>query len=783
MPSPSATSGKGQVSAAILRYAQAPAFVIFAVALSELAHPLVPHAEDYLFLAAVVASAWRGGRGPGLLAAALAPFVLDYFFFPPLYTWGISAQARPYVLPFVLAAVAAAWMSAERAAVRMAGELLERSEEKYRRILSNMPDVSWTGDASGRLLYISPKIEGMIGYSSEELRSRGLPFLLSRVDPADVAAIEKAMNDLYGRRGTFDVEFRFQHRNGDWLWLHCRAMSPRQEDGVVLADGVISDISPRKRAELELRAKTAFLEAQADSSIDGLLVVNATGHRILSNGRFVEIFGIPAELLADSDDAPVLRHVVRTTRDPATFLAKVQHLYAHPEETSRDEIELKNGTIVDRYSSPVKGRDGTCYGRIWAFRDITEPRRREDRLRYLSAAVEQSPASIVITDVDGNITYSNRKFTELTGYTPDEVRGKNPRVLNSGYSPPEMYRTLWTTIRDGREWRGEFRNRKKNGELYWEAATISPVFDARGNISLFLAVKEDITARRALESELRQAQKLEGIGQLAAGIAHEINTPTQFVTDNLTFLEDAWTGTLELVDACRQTVRDLAPPDAAARLEQAEERCDFAFLREEVPHAIAQGLEGARRVAAIVRAMKEFSHPDCVEKTEVDLNRAIASTITIARNEWKCVADVETDFDPELPPVTCYPGDINLVVLNLLVNAAHAIRDKAGSGEKGQIAVRTHRQGDAVEIAVSDTGVGIPAEIQSRIFEPFFTTREVGSGTGQGLALAHGVVVRKHGGKIWFATELGRGSTFFVQIPIRPAREEEAYGREAAAVC
>jgi PAS domain S-box-containing protein len=778
-----ATSGKGKAISAVLRYVQAPAFVILAVALSELVHPLIPHSEDYIFLAAVVASAWLGGRGPGLLAAALAPFVLDYFFFPPLYTWGITAQARPYVLPLLLAAVAAAWMSSQRAAAQKTSELLVRSEEKFRRILNNMPDASWTGDANGRLLYVSPKIEGMIGYCPEDLRARGLPFLITRVDPGDAPAFLKATQNLFGGRRPFDVEFRFQHRNGDWLWLHCRAMSTWRDGGAILADGVISDISRRKRAELDLRAKTAFLEAQVNSAIDGILVVDDAGHRLLENRRFAEIFEIPLDLLTGSDDAPVLRHVVGTTRDPEAFLTRVRHLYAHPEEASEDEIELKNGTILERYSSPVKGSDGAYYGRIWSFRDITERRRREDRLRVLSAAVEQSSASIVITDVEGNITYTNRKFTQLTGYAEEEVRGRNPRILNSGYSPPEMYRTLWETIRSGQEWRGEFRNRKKNGELFWESAAISPVQDARGNVIRFLAVKEDITEKRALESELRQAQKLEGIGQLAAGIAHEINTPTQFVTDNLTFLTDAWAGTLELLETCRHTVREFAPADAAARLADAEQRCDFAFLREEVPHAIQQSLEGAQRVATIVRAMKEFSHPDHAEKTDVDLNQAIASTITIARSEWKYVADVETDFDAGLPLVSCYPGDVNQVVLNLIVNAAHAIRDKTGSQGRGQITVRTRRRGSAAEISVSDTGVGIPSEIQSRIFEPFFTTREVGSGTGQGLALAHTVIVRKHGGKIWFATEVGVGTTFFLQIPIRPAQEGETHGREAAAVC
>jgi signal transduction histidine kinase len=332
-----------------------------------------------------------------------------------------------------------------------------------------------------------------------------------------------------------------------------------------------------------------------------------------------------------------------------------------------------------------------------------------------------------------------------------------------------MYTTLWETIREGREWRGEFRNRKKNGELYWEAAAISPITAPDGSISHFLAIKENITERLALAGELRQAQKLEVIGQMAAGIAHEINTPIQFVADNLTFLEDACSSIFGLLESCRPGEGKSLSEAEAARA-RAEADCDLEFLRAEVPQAIEQSLEGTRRVATIVRAMKEFSHPDVAEKTYCDLNQGIASTLTIARSEWKDVAEMASDFDETLPPVLCHPGEINQVVLNLIVNAAHAIRERPEKAEKGQITVRTRRRGEFAEIAVSDTGHGIPADIQGRIFEPFFTTREVGSGTGQGLALAHSVVVRKHEGKIWFETEVGRGTTFFIHLPIEPGR-------------
>ena len=206
----------------------------------------------------------------------------------------------------------------------------------------------------------------------------------------------------------------------------------------------------------------------------------------------------------------------------------------------------------------------------------------------------------------------------------------------------------------------------------------------------------------------------------------------------------------------------------AAALQETERQCDLEFILAEVPRAIEQGLEGAHRVAKIVRAMKEFSHPDSADKTAADLNKAVESTITVARNEWKYVADIALELDENLPAVVCYPGDINQVVLNLLVNAAHAIKDKIKEGEKGKITVATRQRGEFAEIAVTDTGTGIPEAIRTRIFDPFFTTKEVGKGTGQGLSLAHTIVVKKHSGKIWFETD-SNGTTFFIDLPIKPA--------------
>ncbi len=1038
-------------------------------------------------------------------------------------------------------------------------------------------------------------------------------------------------------------------------------------------EDLMAEVSERRRTQEKLLAETAFLEAQTNSTLDGILVVSGNNRIILRNRRFSEIMQVPPDLCETNDDEAMLKHILTQVASPDEFLFKVKHLYEHRHETSCDEIKFKNGMVIDRYSSPVLDKDGKYYGRIWTFRDITDRKRdeqklrrsqaylaesqrlshigswawkvdqresvywseehyrifglepgdgvvpfekslagvhpddlagfvhtlrqsmaekkdyetdarivlpdgtirnihaighpildesgelveflglshdvterkkNEDTLQQLSMAVEQSPTSVVITDPKGRISYVNRKFTEVTGYRLNEVLGMTSRIEKSGLTPPETYRALWSNIKQGREWRGELCNKKKNGELFWEAVSIRPILDAHGTITHYLALKEDITERRRaerelrltqfsvehasdsvlwinpegsivyanegachslgrsreellslsvsdidllyqkdvwstfwkdlmsqgamametlhkakhgrtfpvevmanyvefdgqeycfafvrdiserrraeeelrssrqmlqsildaipqrvfwkdrncvysgcnrpfatdaglespaaivgksdfdldwkdvaelyraddervmkhlspnlnhhecqtrsdgsvlwlqtnklplfdlegnvsgvvgtydditerkeaerllrltthsleiasdgvlwadpearivyanqaacrnlersreellslsildiaphlsmegwraywqqlkttgslsledsetsktgrvfpvevtanylefdgqeycfafvrdltkrreLESQLRQAQKLEGIGQLASGIAHEINTPTQYIGDNVCFLTEAFQDLRELikdhdrglqaVQACAvERNRNGQPGDAPLQPGSAIKQIDAAYLLEEIPKALAQTKEGITRVSKLVSAMKEFSHPGSKEKTACDLNRAIQSTITVSRNEWKYVSDLEAELDPSLPPVSCVPSELNQVILNLIVNAAHAIGDVVdrASGEKGKILVKTLNCPDWAEIRIQDTGTGIPNHLRERIFEPFFTTKEVGKGTGQGLAIARSIVVDKHQGTIHFETEEGKGTTFIIRLP------------------
>lgn len=292
-------------------------------------------------------------------------------------------------------------------------------------------------------------------------------------------------------------------------------------------------------------------------------------------------------------------------------------------------------------------------------------------------------------------------------------------------------------------------------------------------------------SRTLLELKLAQGQlletkKLEAVGQLAAGIAHEINTPVQYITDNTTFLSDAFQKLMAALDSALMTARELAGDGAGKEsLEQLERglrggRLDW--MRSQIPRALEQSLEGLNRVRSIVSAMKEFSHPSGSMKQLVDLHAAIRSTITVARHEWKYVAEVKTSFAADLPLVPCLRDEFNQVILNLIVNAAHAISEKPErpEDEKGVISIETEQVGREIEIRIRDDGGGIPAHVQARVYDPFFTTKPVGRGTGQGLSIARSVVVDKHGGTLRFETRQGEGTCFFIRLPLAESASQGA---------
>lgn len=315
-----------------------------------------------------------------------------------------------------------------------------------------------------------------------------------------------------------------------------------------------------------------------------------------------------------------------------------------------------------------------------------------------------------------------------------------------------------------------------------------PIIEGDGANSGLLLLGRDVTEHKTLEEELRRAQKLESVGQLAAGIAHEINTPIQYVGDNIGFLRNAFAdicGVVVKQEELRTRLKWGTLDDSVMNdVEQTVASADLTFLIDEVPRAIEQTLEGIGRVAKIVRAMKEFSHPGAEGKVASNLNSLIENTITVARNEWKYVADLTTDFDESLPLIPCFAGEFNQVILNLIVNAAHAIGDRTNvdASQKGLITISTRSLADRAEIRVKDNGTGIPERVRGRVFDPFFTTKPVGKGTGQGLAIAHAAIVKKHNGQLSFETEMGQGTTFIIQLPSADSTAYETHDSNASII-
>ena len=419
---------------------------------------------------------------------------------------------------------------------------------------------------------------------------------------------------------------------------------------------------------------------------------------------------------------------------------------------------------------------------LWIARDARD--NAECLTRRSELILNSAAEAIWVVDQEGRTTFLNPAAEKVTGWMFQDVTGECQHVAlrhsNACGTPFEIASCpICKAFQEGKShYAAEDVFWKKDGTSFPVEYHLTPLHESGRVVGSVLTFK-NISERRLLQSQLVQAQKLESIGQLAAGIAHEINTPIQFIGDNTRFLKDAFVDLRKLIKTYEEVLETArcgqVGSEVAAKLQGVAESADLAYLSEEVPKAIDQSLDGITRVTKIVRAMKDFSHPDGDTKAPADLNKAIESTVTVARNEWKYVADLVLNLDPELPNVACLVGELNQVILNLLVNAAHAIGDVYNkTSQKGTITILTKAEGEHAVIRVSDTGGGIPVHIRDKIFDPFFTTKPVGKGTGQGLAIAYSVIVEKHGGTIGFETQLGKGTTFIIRLPINPSTKQEA---------
>jgi PAS domain S-box-containing protein len=712
-------------------------------------------------------------------------------------------------ITFLAGVLLTSLLTAYLAQSKHAEDALEASEERYRSLVCNVPDVIWTADNQGRFAYISPNIEKLSGFSVQEVYAQGSSLFFSSIHPDDVDAAKSGFCDLFGKGQAYDVECRVRRMNGEWIWIRDRAMTTYERNGTLYADGILSNITVRKRMEESLRVQYETARALAECN-----TLKEAAPAILQS--LCGVLGWDCGVLWGVDQKANMLRWIESWHDSAlplneleeaqrelTFLPnigvagtvwKTGELVWIPDIAPLDgpmKIAAQRGlhtavtfpivsgkvvlSVMQLFSREIEQPDEQLLQMLMAIagqigplldRQRAEEARQqsEERARLLFASIPQPAYVFDLETLD--FLEVNEAAIRQYGYSREEFLKMKVSEIRSPDESKRLQRYL-EEEQPAKGCAGQWKHLAKDGrvidaEIYFHLLS----YDGR---PAHLAIAQDVTEHNRLEIELRHAQKLEAVGRLAAGIAHEINTPIQFVGDNMRFLRDGFADVLKVLSSYRQLRGQLdgsAPREFEDAIGEVEKAVEVGYLLQEIPKAIDQSLDGVARVATLVHAMKVFAHPDTREKVATDINEALLSTLTVARNELKYVANVETEL-ATLPRVICNIGEVNQVFLNLLVNAAHAIADaNKETGEKGLIRIKTSLEDGAVLISVSDSGCGIREAIRDKIFDPFFTTKESGRGTGQGLAIARSVVVERHGGSLTFKTEMGKGTTFYIRLPL-----------------
>ncbi len=600
--------------------------------------------------------------------------------------------------------------------------------------------------------------------------------------PMDYHTVNECLKELrlgpysdYGHfelKDTFTKYWRLYLVNiGGVLLLLLLAWSLRHSRSRIIAahDELETVVAKLQRAEEQQKEQLFFLGELLNALPNPVFYKDTEGKFLGYNQAFIRLAGISGdELLGKTAENFLNGQLIKlaaSTDDQALDGQGLQHYECL--------LSLADGS--QRYYAIMKDsfrhQDGSLGGVIGAFYDLTEIKKAEKRLKRLSSVVEQASETIVVTDLDGNIVYCNPAFTMVTGYSQAEALGQNPRVLKSGQQDEAFYQNLWNTITAGKVWRGVFKNKRKDGTFFDEQAVIFPIKDGNGNIINYAAVKRDISKENLLEDQLRLSQRMEAVGQLASGVAHELNTPIGFVSSNMESVKNYVEQFKQLIPRYQEFIRQVTQlqpellPEELEKLREMEEKIHLDFILEDLDELFEENAEGFERITQIVVKLREFSRVDSGDESgHYSLNRAIETTLVVSRNEYKYVAEAETALADDLPDIICNSGEINQVLLNIIVNAAQAIKEQGREG-KGNINIVTEYDDQWVTCRLSDDGPGMSDEVREKIFNPFFTTKPVGTGTGLGLYISYDIIVNKHGGQLRVDSSPGQGTTFIIKLP------------------
>ena len=629
---------------------------------------------------------------------------------------------------------------------------LPRAEINYRSIFENAGEGIYQTTPDGKFLAANPAMARMLGFASPE------ELIRERTDIARQGYARPELREEFKRLLERDGEVRgFEYeacrKDGGKVWVSETARAIRDADGrVALYEGFFKDITERKRAEEELRHAVSLLKSTLESTADGILLVDRAGKIVSFNNRFVSLWQIPQSVLDKRDDEAAINHVLKQLKEPDAFLRKVRELYSTPEAESFDILEFKDGRVLERYSCAQR-LDGKPIGRVWSFRDITGHKRTEKALLesqvIYQSFVEHLPAGVFRKDREGRFVFVNSMFCKLKGLKADEIIGKTPAELavyetTSKHPQPARQHTLVQggehhelMIRTGKPIELEEVYPQPDGTMEYFHVVKSPVFDPDGQFIGSQGILFDITERRRLEAQLRQSQKMEAFGQLAAGVAHDFNNILTVIQGNLSLLQGG------------------------------------QLSKEEQSSALDQTMASAERAANLTRQLLTFGRRQLMKFVDLDLNEVVGNITKMLQRLIGEHITLETRFAPGGAPVHADLSMMEQALINLVINSRDAmpkggeliLQTTAVNVSEADLKSRPKsRTGDFICISVHDTGCGIAAEHLPQIFEPFFTTKDVGKGTGLGLATVFGII-EQHNGWIEVESEQNKGTTFHMFLP------------------